>query len=215
MRLDDEARRIKEEVHKNFRYMPLSKKLEYFFMYYKWVIALAVFLVILGIGLRGWIENLRTTQILGIMAINCNPEAPEDIGERVKADIGGKEKYEEVDVFRNVTADMETGELDYQSQMLFITMLQAREFDVILMPEAAVKGMEDTAAFADLGGITGLSSGTDGPFLVLPEGSKVYEYFGFYYEPVYVGLLDGCKNEENALLWIRQLAGISEAKTQN
>ena len=39
------------------------------------------------------------------------------------------------------------------------------------------------------------------------KDNPVYDEFGFYYEPVYVGLIDGSRHEETAMDYIKILAG--------
>ena len=217
MGLDDEARRIREETRKNFPGMPLSKKCEYIWMYYKWVFVLLFIALLLSVGVSDWIRSAKTEHILGILAVNCGPGYTDEVGQTIRDSVGGEGKYEAVEVFPNAYADPETGEFDYNSQISVITFLSAGEIDVVLTPDAARSNFTGAVSLADLPellGTEGLSekASFDGPYLVLEEGSTLYELFGFAYSPVYVGLLEGCKNEETALDWLRQIAGITEQK---
>ena len=211
--MDDEARRIREETKKNFPNMPLSKKLEYIFMYYKWVFVLMGIAILLSIGVKDWIENAKKDQILGILAVNAGPGYTDGVGELIKKTIGGEGKYEVVEVFPNAYADMETGEFDYNSQISTITFMSAGQVDVILTPDIARSNFTGSVPLVDLEealGTEGLSENAsfDGPYLVLGEGSTLHELFNFAYSPVYVGVMEGCKHEETALEWLRIIAGI-------
>ena len=213
--MDDEARRIREETKKNFPNMPLSKKLEYIFMYYKWVFVLLGIAILLSIGVTDWIESARTEQILGILAVNAGPGYTDGVGESIKETLGGGGKYEAVEVFPNAYADMETGELDYNSQISTITFLSAGQIDVILTPDIARSNFTGSVPLVNLRealGTEGLSENAsfDGPYLVLEEGSAAHALFNFAYAPVYVGVMEGCKHEEAALKWAGILAGITE-----
>jgi len=214
MLLDDETRRIREETKKRFKTMTFSQKAEYFFMYYKWVLAVAAGVILLLFAVKDWMENMKKQQILGIMAISCDQTLPDDVTGEIKEIIGGSGKYEEVGLIRTIMSDPETGEFDYNSQMAFVAMLQGYEVDVILMPEKTTDTAGGTALFSSLsekleGETLGDNVHLDGDFLVLEPGHPAYEDFGFYYEPVYVGLVGYSKNEEYALAWIRSLARLS------
>ena len=212
--MDDEARRIREETRKRFKTMTFGQKAEYALMYYKWVFALIVGLIVFAFLAKDWIRNARTVEILGIMAVSSVPnEESEKYPAEVKELLGSDDKYEEVSLLQNIYANPETGEFDYQSQMALLAILETKEADVMLMPQKTAEYINgETIDFMDLGTLlkdTVLSdeASFDGPFLVLPEGNEVSETLGIYYQPVYVGLLDYCRNDENALIWIRDLAG--------
>lgn len=211
MKMDDESRRIREEVKKQFPTMTPAQKMEYIWMYYKWAIALIIAAVVLAFAIRDWVENAKMHQILGIMAINTDPGYSDTTEEDIKQMIGSEDKYETVSVYRNVVADPETGKFDYQSQMTFVTMLSAAEVDVILMPEITTDKLGDGVTFKNLEQMlpkdykAGDGVSFDGPFMVLSKGNPVYDEFGFYYEPVYVGLLEGTKHEETAMDYLKAL----------
>lgn len=213
MQMDDESKRIREEVKKQFPTMTPSQKLEYIWMYYKWAICLIIVAIVMVFVIKDWVENAKMHQILGIMAINTDPGYSDTTEDDIKQMIGSDNKYETVSVYRNVVADPETGKFDYQSQMTFVTMLAAAEVDVMLMPEITVDKLGDGVSFQNLEQIlpdnfeTGAGVSFDGPFMVLRKGNPVYDSFGFYYEPVYVGLLDGSRHEETAMDYIKILAG--------
>lgn len=200
--------------------MTFSQKLEYFLMYYKWVLVLAAGAVLLLIGVRDWIENARRQEILGIMAIDCNSEFVGNASRQIKEELGSTDKYEDVSILPNIHADPESGEVDYQSRMALIAMLQAGEVDVIMMPEKSVETLEDAALFSNLSdvlgdNVTGDAVRLDGNFLVLEKGNPVIEELGFYYEPVYVGMVSYCRNEENAMTWLNILAGNKTGSEQS
>ena len=211
--MDDESRRIKQEVKKQFPTMTLSQKAEYIWMYYKWAFVLFFAAIILAIAIKDWAENAKMHQILGVMAINTDPGYSDTTEDDIKQLIGSEDKYETVGVYRNVVADPETGKFDYQSQMTFVTMLAAAEVDVMLMPEITVDKLGDGVYFQNLEQLlpedckAGDGVSFDGPFMVLSKGNLVYDEFGFYYEPVYVGLIDGSRHEETAMDYIKVLAG--------
>ena len=48
--MDEKEKREKEELKKQLHDMSLSQKLEYFWMYYKWVVVIGVFAVLLIIA---------------------------------------------------------------------------------------------------------------------------------------------------------------------
>ncbi len=211
--MDDESRRIREEVKKQFPNMTPAQKLEYIWMYYKWAIALIIAAIVLAIAIKDWVENAKMHQVLGIMAINTDPGYSDTTEDDIKQLIGSEDKYETVAVYRNVVADPETGKFDYQSQMTFVTMLSAAEVDVMLMPEITVDKLGEGVTFQNLEQLlpddfeAGEGVSFDGPFMVIQKGNPAYEQFGFYYEPVYVGLLDGSRHEETAMDYIKVLAG--------
>ena len=207
--MDEKEKREKEELKKQLHDMSLSQKLEYFWMYYKWVVVIGVFAVLLIIAGVDWARNLQDKTALGIMAAN-SIAPPETAEEEIKEIIGLTDKHDKVEITGSIAFNPETGELDYYSQMAFLANLASRELDMVFVPEVGLENMRN--AFESLTPEDLFEEEAERykdcfeeGFFRLPEGNEASRLLDLPYEPVYVGVVDGSKNPENAALFLKVL----------
>ena len=195
------------------------QKLIYFWMYYKWVPAVAAGAVLLVIFGAGWIRNARTKTILTIAVVDGGFFESEPPEREIKQQLGSENRFEKVNIISNLSTEEDSDRLDYLSQMLFVAQLQSGTLDVVVLPEATAKGLQEEGLFMDLKEAV-REEAPDLPeeylykesLLVLPP--DLFPWFDITYEPVCVGVVKSCPNPDNSLFWIKSLTG-KEKSTQN
>ena len=200
--MDEKEKREKEELKQQLHDMNIGQKLEYFWMYYKWVIVCVIAAVFIGIATADWIRNAQDRTILGIMAANSYTPL-ETAEEEIKEILGETDAHDRVDITGTISFDPEKGTLDYYSQMAFLANLANRDLDLIFLPEIGIESVKDALAPVSLEDLFGdeaekyRDSYVDG-FLRLPEGNEAARLFSLGYEPVWAVVVDGGNNTENA-----------------
>ena len=190
--------------------LPPKKKLEYFIMYYKWVIVLVIAVIIAIPSIVQWIQNIRTKVFLNVAVVNGFYTDVDAIVADIEDTLDLKGKYETASVLANVTADSESGELDYYAQMAFVAQVQARTIDIFIVPEALGKSLEAQETLATFGDLfdaktleeLGLKANE---CLVELEDSPINESLLVNYSPVYAAVFIGSQNMENAKAWLMHL----------
>ena len=66
-------------------------------------------------------------------------------------------KYEQVSVIGNFSTDQTGKDLEYYSQMSFMTQMQAGTLDVVIMPETMYKTESRKGILENMGTVLGLS----------------------------------------------------------
>ena len=207
--MDEKEKREKEELKKQLHDMNLSQKLEYFWMYYKWVVVVGVFVVLLIIAGVDWARNLQDKTVLGIMAANSF-SPPETAEEEIKEIIGLTGQHDKVDITGSISFNPETGELDYYSQMAFLANLASRDLDMVFVPEIGLENMRNAFESLSPEDLFEEEAGQyqdryEEGFFRLPEGSEAARLLDLAYEPVYVAVVDGSRNTENAAVFLKAL----------
>ncbi len=197
-----EKKEIQEaELKAGLKDMSPLKKLEYFWMYDKWVIGLVIGLIVLAVGGYQWYDHSKVQEILSVAVVNCMLEDTDGMEEEIKEVLGAEGKYEDVVFNVSFTADAETGELEYYSQVAFFSQAAAGAIDVLLMPESVAENLDEVGYFEDLSTILGedyaaVEKYAVGNCLDLSEFS-LGEKYGLG-DSVYFGVLVQSKQKENA-----------------
>ena len=207
--MDEKEKREKEELKKQLHDMNLSQKLEYFWMYYKWVIVVGVFAVMLIIAGVDWWGNLQDQTVLGIMAANSFT-IPDTAEEEIKEIIDQTDRHDKVDITGSIAFNPETGELDYYSQMAFLANLASRDLDMVFVPEVGVEHIRNAVESVSLEDLFGekaekYKDSYENGFFRLPEGNEAVQLLALPYEPVYVTVVDGSYHTENAAVFLKVL----------
>ena len=207
--LSRKERRLLEK--EKIKGMGMKKKLEYFWMYYKWVLVL----VIVGIlAIRGgidWYHNAKMETILSIAPVNSINLDTETTAQKVKETLGAEGEYEQVSITTNLMTSSESGEFDYNSQMAYVAQISASAIDVLLMPENVYQNYASEDAFVDMQEVLGaevceaLGDAVQEDCVVVTDDSLA-EDFGISYEPVYICVMCNSENMENAAKWITSVA---------
>ncbi len=190
--------------------MSLTGKLEYLWMYYKWVLLIVIaviFVVVYGIN---WYRESKIKNILTIAPVNCVLYDTEELTDQIMKTLEADPATQEVTVMTNLTADEKTGDFDYYGQIAYITHIETKSLDIVLMPESTAKILDGQDVLLPLDQLfdqaqyEARKDNIRHNCLVM-EDASLAETFMIGYEPVYVGLIANSKNKETALKWILSL----------
>ena len=208
--MDEKEKRDREELRRQLKNLTFTQKLEYFWMYYKWVIVIVIGVIALAVGLVGWLGRMKETTVLFILAENAYEPSP-TAEDEIKEAIGSTDPDEKTDIRTTVVVNPETGELDYYSNMAFLAIYMSGELDMVLVPDYGLEKMRENVEKASLEEIFG----EDAPLykeyeaeegvIRLPEGCDAERLLGLPYSPAYVMVASGCKNMENVAAWLVSL----------
>lgn len=203
--LSRKERRLLEK--EKIKGMGMKKKLEYFWMYYKWVLVCVIVGILAIRGGMDWYHNAKMETILSIAPVNSMNSDTELAARKVKESLGAEGEYEQVSILTNLMASGENGEFDYTSQMAYIAQIQAGSIDVLLMPENVYRKYSSEGSFADMKEVLGEElcstlGDTVQKDCVVAADNSLREDFGITYDPVYIGVICNSSNMENAAKWI-------------
>lgn len=190
--------------------MGFQKKMEYFFMYYKWVPLLIIGVICAGIGGYRWYEHAKIENILSVVTVNAKSQDFTEKQEEIRKVLGAESKYEQVSVLGNFATDQTGKDLEYHSQMAFMTQLQAGTLDVVVMPESMYKTESRKGILEDMGTVLGEDAyknfaGYENGDCVIIDDTDFIEEYGLVYNEAYVCVLKNSLNQENAAKWILSL----------
>ena len=207
----DLSRRERRLLEKEkIRGMGMKKKLEYFWMYYKWVLVCVIVGILAIRGGMDWYRNAKTETILSIAPVNAGSFETEATEQKVREILGSDGEYEQVSIYTNLMTTGEKGEFEYTSQMAYIAQTQAGTMDVLLMPENVYEHYAPEGCFADMKEVLGEETcDALGDLVqkdcVVATGNSLGEDFGISYEPVYISVMFNSENMENAAAWIKSV----------
>lgn len=202
-----ERRLLEKEKIKD---MGVGRKLEYLWMYYKWVLfALigAVFLVWAGMD---WYENAKMETELAIAAVNAGQGDTETLCEEIKEMLGYEDEYSRVSIISNLTTEQDGKAFDYHAQVAYITQLQTKEIDVLVFPESLYESANIDHIFMDMKDVldektlAAFGDMVKGDYLVVPN-SMLDERMGIPYDPVCMAVPSNAEDIENASKWLASL----------
>ena len=207
----EERRQRKAELRAKFKELSFQEKLQYFWDYYKWVIALVIGGIFLIFGIVDWVHNLQMNTVLSVAFANNGMMETELVGEEIGADLGLTEKNDTVEVVTGMNADAE-GNFDYYSQMAYIARLNGGTMDILIMPQVLADKMKEQPEIMNLSELFSeeelekYRDVIEGNYIVLPYGKLVAESAELYYEPVFVASTVVNKHTEEAKKWMTVLA---------
>lgn len=207
--LTKRERRLLEK--EKLKEMGLGKKLEYIWMYYKPVIfGIIGFIALIFLAVDLY-QNAQKETLLSISVVNAGNMDAEVLASEVQDIIGAEGKNELAEVVGNLLTGPEGDSFDYYTQMAFVTQMQAKTMDVMVMPEKLYKALNEEGYFVDLKELLGdevyQSFGEDiDQGHVSLAGSPLTEKFDLQYEPVCVAVLVNSTHMDNAAKWIASLA---------
>lgn len=197
---------------KKLKGMSFWKKLEYIWMYYKPAIFGTIgFVILIFIGMDLY-ENAKMETLVSISVVNAGGSDTEAFAEQVKEIVGTTGKYETVEVSSSMNTGSDGKTLDYYAQMAFVTQIQAKTVDILVIPEPFYEELNQEGYFADLQEILGeetyasFGENIDQHHLKLENGEAVGEGISLAYEPVCIAVMVNAPNPEHAAEWITSLA---------
>lgn len=197
---------------KKLKGMSFWKKLEYIWMYYKPVIFGTIgFVILIFIGMDLY-ENAKMETLVSISVVNAGGSDTEAFAEQVKEIVGATGKYETVEVSSSLNTGSDEKTLDYYAQMAFVTQIQAKTVDILVIPEPFYEELNQEGYFADLQEILGeetyasFGENIDQHHLKLENGEAVGEGISLAYEPVCIAVMVNAPNPEHTAEWITSLA---------
>lgn len=190
--------------------MGFQKKMEYFFMYYKWVPILIIGVIIAVVGGYRWYEHAKIETVLSVSAVNTKAQDFTEEQEKIRKILGAEGKYEQVSVIGNFSTDQTGKDLEYYSQMSFMTQMQAGTIDVVIMPETMYKTEQRKGILENMGTVLGEEAyknfaGYEKGDCVIITDKDFIEDYGLVYDEAYVCVLKNSLNQENAAKWISSL----------
>ena len=191
-----------------------KEKLAYIWMYYKLAIFGAVAAVFLVIGIANWIENAKITNVLSVTVINSSGSGYDAAVSSLEEFFGiADEKYKTVELSESYSTTSDGDALDTYAQMAFVARVQAKDMDVVLLPESLCESYEEQGYFADLEDVLGeetcaaFEDAMQGQHILISDADFM-EQFGVSYEPVCVAVFVNAPNSENAAQWVASLANL-------
>ena len=108
------------------------------------------------------------------------------------------------------TTDQTGKDLEYYSQMSFMTQMQAGTIDVVIMPETMYKTESRKGILENMGTVLGEEAyknfaGYEKGDCVIITDKDFIEDYGLVYDEAYVCVLKNSLNQENAAKWISSL----------
>lgn len=179
-------------------------------MYYKWVPILIIGVIIAVVGGYRWYEHAKIETVLSVSAVNTKAQDFTEEQEKIRKILGAEGKYEQVSVIGNFTTDQTGKDLEYYSQMSFMTQMQAGTLDVVIMPETMYKTESRKGILENMGTVLGEEAyknfaGYDKGDCVIITDKDFIEDYGLVYDEAYVCVLKNSLNQENAAKWISSL----------
>lgn len=203
-----ERRLIEKEKLKG---MGLGKKLEYIWMYYKPAIFGVIAAIALVFAVRDYCENAKMDTVLAVSIVNCTTNETTMLAQEIKEDLGFEDdRYSCVEIGVNLTTNTDGNEFDYYAQMAYVTQVQAGSLDMIVMPEALYKNLNESGAFDDILALVGeetwklFGEQTDTKHLLLTD-DELIEKMGIAYEQACIVIPVNAPNKENAAEWLRTM----------
>lgn len=194
--------------------MNFRQKLGYIWDYYKPVLAgiVALFCCI-GIGVEIY-HNMKTIDLLNIGAINSFKE---DGAVGIEAELleilGTGDSYEEVNIDCNYGFGNSMEEADYNILTKFTTIIMSHDMDVLVCPDWVYEYYKEDTFMTDLSTLFtseecekyGIEPGAR--YLDISEVPIYQDYMLTQYKPVYLIVIEGCKNPDNAARFIKYIKG--------
>lgn len=200
-----ERRLIEKEKLKG---MGMGKKLEYIWMYYKPAIFGVIAAIALVFAARDYYEQAKIKSVFSITVVNSFGNDTDALAEEIKENLGyGDDAYSKVDIGVNLTTNADGDEFDYTAQMAYVAQVQAGSIDVMIMPEALYKNLNQNEPFANLEELLGeytfasFGAQSDQTHITLTD-SELAEKLGVNYEPMCIVVPVTAPDQENAVKWI-------------
>lgn len=207
--LTKQERRLLEK--EKLKDMSILGKLEYVWMYYKPVLfGILGFIILIFVGIDIY-QNLQTETVLSVAVVDVASGSTQGLAEDVQECLAITEKNQEVQINSNFVSDGKSEGLDYYSQMAFVTQVQAKTIDVVLLPEDLCGIYEEEGYFADLKELLGeekyalFGDSADTYHLELSQ-EEISESLELPYEPVCVAVLVNTPHAEAASEWLSAMA---------
>ena len=110
--------------------LPFLKKVEHMWAYHKLILASPIILVLLIVFAHGWIQNLRTDQVLNIAITNGFETDVEGLTQRTRERLNIENRFSEVAIDPSyVVID---GEFDMNSVQKFTVIIAAGGMDILI-----------------------------------------------------------------------------------
>jgi len=110
--------------------LPFPKKVEHMWAYHKLILASPIILIALIVFAHGWIQNLRTDQVLSIAITNGFETDVEGLIQLTRERLGIENRFSEVIIDPNFTVI--DGEFDVNSVQKFTVIVAAGGLDVLI-----------------------------------------------------------------------------------
>lgn len=208
----DLTKREKRLLEKEkFKDMSIPGKLEYIWMYYKPVLfGILGFIILIFVGIDIY-QNIQTETVLSVAVVDAVSSNTQELAEDIEERLAVTGENQDVQVNSNFVSDGQSEGLDYYSQMAFVTQVQAKTIDVVLLPEDLCGIYEEEGYFADLKELLGeevyasFGDSADTYHLKLSQ-EDISETLDLPYESVCVAVLVNTPHTESAAAWISTMA---------
>ncbi len=207
----DLTRKEKRELEREkLKDMTLKQRFEYFFAYYKsWIVAVVVVIVVICMGVDIY-HNSQIETILSLFIVSGTAE--DSVADDVKAMLGSEEKLEEVFVSTNLQCNETFDGFEYNSQMVFVAQVSAREVDILIMPEKIYENLKPQEYFLDLHDVLGedgyeaMGDLVDGDCVRVDASLLEKQNITTFYDDVCIAVIGNSEHLENAATWLLNLA---------
>lgn len=180
--------------------MGWSKRLEYFWTYYKFVLVILAVLIMLISIVHTMITGWRTDTLLSLGIVDVNYNASEDF-EVLRQDLldvlGTGDKYEAVEM----DTGLMSGSEDYTSVMKMSTVVAAGGLDIMICGQTTYDDLEGQDALQDWETFLGEDYARYEPYMTngvidLSKSDKWKSNEWTFYTPVYAALMYSSENPD-------------------
>lgn len=189
--------------------MPPGKKVEYLWMYYKWVLAIILAVIFIGSMVGSAIKASGQEQLLYVTVIDGGMGDGEALAEALKSSFSAEEE-DYVTVDTSMFTD-NTGSLNYTSTMQFTTKMAAAEIDVVICSQSIYDNYEEQGIALNYDEVMGKEFCTNYADQMYKNSlevgeNEVLKQYGFeFYEPMYVFICSNSEKLENIQTFIEFL----------
>lgn len=188
-----------------------KNKIIYLWDYYKWVLVVAIAVILLGTAIFSSIRNASKVELLYIMMVDAQTEELDstELSDALKDYIDPSQDKDYVTV--NTACYTEDGALDYSSTMVLTVKAAAQELDVMILPESVYENYEEQDMYLSMEDVMGEEFCENHPEIVNGDGlpvddNEILGQYGYsFQEPEYIVICASSKNLDNAKAFIQFL----------
>lgn len=190
--------------------MSWKKRIEYFFTYYKWVLVVAVAVIVLGVFGVNWYKNLQKEELLNVVIVNSSAPSTENLNQDLRKALKIKDKNQIITIDTSVYTG-EGNQTTYNSTMKLSVVMGARTADIFVCDKETFATYDQDGVFLSVEELMGSEfceahAEEVGENYILANQSKLAEEYGIVgYEDAYIGVFSYTEHREHAKAFVEFL----------
>lgn len=187
-----------------------TKRLEYLWDYYKWVLGVLILVIILASVVISSVRNASAKELFYVMAIDQGTADTQKLSDDLKQVFEPGKSRDYVTADNSCFTDS-TGKLDYNSSMVFSVKVTASQVDVLLMPESIYDTYNKDGMFLPIADVMGEDyckahqDSVSGNQITIRANSYLEGYGFSFQEPMVLAVLASSSHTKTAAQWIQML----------